>query len=69
MTDFKWEEASHSVEMNVRWGKLVRKIPMQQKVVTDRNDLFEYYFLPDGRMKWIYLGSLIPRTATINIEF
>lgn len=52
-----------------RPNKLKCKLPLQQKVVDIRNDLFEWFF-EDGKLSWRYLGNLStrikPRTPVIK---
>lgn len=67
MSDFKWEEFSFPIGLPCKPKGICRKIPMKKKVITETNELWEYYFLADGRMRWIYLGSILS-SATLYVK-
>lgn len=52
---FNWEKRRVIVPPR---AKLMRKLPMEQKVLDQRGMLWKYYFI-NGKIQWIHLGYLV----------
>ena len=58
MKAFEWEEHHFPIGVPCKPKDICKKLPMKKQVVTEANELWEYYFNKDGRIRWVYLGSV-----------
>lgn len=63
ISDLYWPslETKANINKDERPENIKRKIPMKQMVITDRNEVYEYFFDKDG-INWRYLYSIFGDT-------